>query len=197
VADVISAVDDRKEFERVGDQDRDPVECPGSPGAEERLEFGKRLFDRIEVGTIGREKPDVRADGFDRSTDLELFVDDEVIEDDDIAGAERRHEDLFDVGKKAHIIDRAIEDRRGADPIGGQGGDHGRRLPMTAARVLVQPGATRTATVAAQEIGGDAALVEKYVLAGVVHRQRVTPRAALRRDISPSLFVGVYGFFLP
>ena len=66
---------------------------------------------------------------------------------------------------------------------------------MTAGRVVVQPGATRTATVAAQEISGDAALVEKDILAGVVHRQRVTPRAALRRDISPSLFVGVYGFF--
>jgi hypothetical protein len=28
-----------------------------------------------------------------------------------------------------------------------------------------------------------------------VQRQRVTPRAAPRGDVSPSLFVGVYGFF--
>jgi hypothetical protein len=36
--------------------------------------------------------------------------------------------------------------------------------------VVVQPGAPRAATVAAQEIGGDAALVHKHVLASVVQR---------------------------
>ena len=102
---------------------------------------------------------------------------------------------MFDVGEKADIVDRAIEDRRGADPFDRQRGDHRRRLPMTTRGVVVKPGAPRTATVAAQEIGGDAALVQKDVLAAVVQRQRVTPRAALRGDVSPSLFVGVYGFF--
>ena len=101
---------------------------------------------------------------------VRLFVHRQVIEDDDIAGAERRHQDLVDVGEKAHIVDRAIEHRRGANPLDRQRGDHGRRLPMTTGRMVVQPGAPQTATVAAQEIGGDAALVQKHVLAGVVQR---------------------------
>jgi hypothetical protein len=195
VPDVVSALSNREEFERVANEGCHTIECSGSRRSEERLELGKRLFDRIEVGTVGRQKPDLRADRFNRGADLRLFVHHEVIEDDDIAGPERRREDLFYVGEKADIVDRAIEDRRGADSSDRQRGDHRRRLPMTTRGVVVQPGAPRTATVAAQEIGSDAALVQKDVLAGVVQRQRVTPRAALRRDVSPSLFVGVYRFF--
>jgi hypothetical protein len=33
----------------------------------------------------------MRADGFNRGADLRLFVHHEVVEDDDIAGPERRH----------------------------------------------------------------------------------------------------------
>jgi hypothetical protein len=195
VPNIVSALSHGEELERVANERDDTIECSGSRRSEERLELGERLFDRIEVRTVGRQKPDLRADGFNRGADLRLFVHHEVIEDDDIAGSERRRQDLFDVGEKADIVDRAIEDRRGADPVDRQRGDHRRRLPMTTRRVVVQPGAPRTATVAAQEVGGDAALVQKDVLAGVVQRQRVTPRAALRGDVRPSLFVGVYGFF--
>ena len=168
--DVVSALGNREEFERVTNERCDTIECSGSRRSEERLELGERLFDRIEVGTVGRQKPDLRADGFNRGADLRLFVDHEVIEDDDIAGSERRRQDLVDVGEKADIVDRAIEDRRGADPVDRQRGDHRRRLPMTTRGVIVQPDAPRTAPVAAQEIGGDAALVQKDVLAGVVQR---------------------------
>jgi hypothetical protein len=195
VADVISALSNGEELERIGHERDDVIEGPGARGAEERLQFGERLFNRIEVGTVGRQKPDMRADGFNRGADLGLFVHHEVIEHDDIAASQGRHQDLFDVGEKAHIVDRTVEDRRGADPVDRQRGDHRRGLPMATGRVVVQPGAPRTATVAAQEIGGDAALVQKHVLAGVVERQRVMPRAALRGDVRPLLFVGVYGFF--
>src|SRR6185295_15038670 len=40
-------------------------------------------------------------------------------------------------------------------------GDRRRRLPMTTRDVIAQTGGTRTATVAAQEISGDATLVQK------------------------------------
>ena len=137
MADVICALTGREELERIGNERCDAIECSGSGRPEKRLEFGERLFDRIEVGTVGRQKPDVRADGFNRGADLQLFVHREVIEDDDIAGAERRHQDLFDVGEKAHIVDGAIEYRRGAEPLDRQRGDHRRRFPMTTGGVVV------------------------------------------------------------
>ena len=75
-----------EEAERGSDQRTDVVKRPGARGPEERFQFGKRQFDRIEIGTVGREKPELRADGFDRGADRGLFVDRQVVEDDHIAG---------------------------------------------------------------------------------------------------------------
>jgi hypothetical protein len=52
-----------------------------------------------------------------------------------------------------------------------------------------------TPPVPAEEIGRDAALIEKHVLGCIVHRQVVAPPAALRGDVSAALLVGVNGFF--
>jgi hypothetical protein len=195
VADVISALTGREQRERVGHERGDSIEGPRSVRAEERLQFGERLFDRVEVGTVGRQEPDRRADGFNRRADRWLFMYHQVIEDDDVAGAECRRQDLFDVREEADIVDRAIKDGRGTESLDRQRGDHRRRLPMTTGGVVVQPRAARTAPVAPQQIRGDAALVQKDVLGGVVQRERGLPLPALRGDVRPSLFVGVNGFF--
>lgn len=170
MADVISALSGREERERFSHERGDAIEGPGSRRSQERFQFGERLFDRIEVGTVGGQKSDVCPDRFDRRADLRLFVHREVVEDDNIAWPERPDEDLFDIGKKARIVDRPIEDRGRADPLDRQRGDHCRRFPMTTGRVVVQPRAPRTATVAAQQISGDAALIQEDVLPGIVER---------------------------
>jgi hypothetical protein len=61
--------------------------------------------------------------------------------------------------------------------------------------VVVQAGAAGTPAVAAQQVGGDAAFVEKHILTRVVKREPVTPVAPLGRHVRAPLFVGVYGFF--
>ncbi len=66
---------------------------------------------------------------------------------------------------------------------------------MAARGVVMQARASRTATVATQEIGRHAALIKKHVLRSLVQGQPVAPVAALRRDVSAALFVGVNGFF--
>jgi hypothetical protein len=43
--------------------------------AEERFEFREGLFDRIEVGAVGREKSNMRAGAFNGGADLRLLVD--------------------------------------------------------------------------------------------------------------------------
>jgi hypothetical protein len=66
---------------------------------------------------------------------------------------------------------------------------------MTARRVVVKAGAARAPAVAAQQVSRHAALVEKYILTGIVQRQPVAPVPPLHRDVSAPLFVGVNGFF--
>jgi len=66
---------------------------------------------------------------------------------------------------------------------------------MAARRVIVPEYAAETASVAAHQIGRHAAFIEKDVLPDVAQRQPVAPATAFSRDVGPSLFVGVYGFF--
>jgi len=54
----------------------------------------------------------------------------------------------------------------------------------------------RIAAIPAQQIRGDAALIQKDVLPDVAERLPVPPLAPRRRDIRPALLVGVYRFFL-
>jgi hypothetical protein len=69
------------------------------------------------------------------------------------------------------------------------------RLPMTAGGVIAQAHAAGTAAVAAQQIGRDAAFIDKDVLPGVTQRQPVAPAPPLSSDVGAPLFVGVYRFF--
>jgi hypothetical protein len=66
---------------------------------------------------------------------------------------------------------------------------------MAARRVIAQAYASRTPTVAAQEIRGDARFVDEDVRARIVQGLGVLPPAAIGGDVRPSLLVGVYRFF--
>jgi hypothetical protein len=195
VSDVIAAFRECKETERGRDQVAHVIETAWPRRSEERLQFGEREFNRVEVRTVGRKKPDLRADGFNRRADRRLFVHDEVVEPDDVTGAQRRGEDLFDVGEETRIVDGSIEHGGRAQALEPQRGDDGGGLPVAAGRVVVEPFATRTASVAAQQISGHPTFVEEYVLARVTERQPLAPVAPRGDDIRASLFVGVYRFF--
>ena len=53
----------------------------------------------------------------------------EVVHDDDVAGPQRRRQDLLDVEAEALAIDRAIDEPWRLDAIVAQGGDEGHGLP--------------------------------------------------------------------
>lgn len=84
----------------------------------------------------------------DRGPHLRLLVDREVVEDDDIARAQRRDQDLFDVGEERRIVNGPIEHRRRAHPVQTEYGDHRVRLPVPARGVIVESGAARAPAVA-------------------------------------------------
>ena len=86
MADVIPAFVRREELERRGDKRQDLIKRAWSRGAEERFQFGECLFDRIEIGTVRRQKAEVRADRFDGGANLRLFMHSEIVEHHHIAG---------------------------------------------------------------------------------------------------------------
>jgi hypothetical protein len=139
----------REELKRDGDEAADLVEAPWTGGAQEGFQFRERELDRIEVRTIGREESYERRRLLDRGPHLRLLVDREVVEDDDIARAQRRHQDLFDVGEERRTINGPIKHRGGAQPLKTKRGNHRVGLPVTARGVIAESGPSRAAAVAA------------------------------------------------
>ena len=62
------------------------------------LSLAKSLLDRVEVGAVGRQVEDAGAGRRDRLADARDLVRGEVVHDHDVAGGERRREELLDVG---------------------------------------------------------------------------------------------------
>jgi hypothetical protein len=195
VSDEIQTFVWRKQLKRDRDELDDLVEAPRSRRPQECLQLRERHFDRIEVGTVGREKSESRADPLNRGLHFRLFVRCQIVEDDDIAHPQRRDEDLLNVCEECRVIDRAVEDRGRQQPVDAQSGHDRVRLPMAARRVIAETHAARTAAIAAQQIGRYPRFIDEDERASVVQRLRGVPPATGGRDVRSALFVGVYGFF--
>lgn len=195
MADEVEALWRCKQPQRDRDELNDLVEAARARGAQEGFQLRKRQFDRIEVRTIRRQKAEPGPRALDRRLDLDLLMHCEVVEDDHIAGTERGHEHLLDVGEKRGIVDRPVKYCRRREPVTAQRGDDRMRLPMAVRRVIAEADPARAAAVAAQEIRGDARFVDKDVAARIVQGQGILPAAARGGDISAPLFVRVYRFF--
>src|SRR5664279_1832002 len=76
--------------------------CHGASGtlAQRRLQLRECHFDRIEVRRVGRQIAHFGADRFDRLAYAVDLVGAQVIHEDDIAFAQRRHEHLLNIAKK-------------------------------------------------------------------------------------------------
>lgn len=163
--------------------------------AEERLQFGEREFDRIEVWTVGRQKAEVRAGVLNRRPHLGLFVGGEIVEDDDIPRSERRHQDLLDIGAEREGIDGAVKHGRRRQLRRAERRDHRVGLPVAAGCVIRDARASRTAGIAAKQVRGDTRFIDEDILAGIVKWEPIPPTTTSGGDIRTPLFVGVYGFF--
>ena len=123
MSDVVPTFGRREEGQRDRDKIGDLVKVARPDGAQKRFEFREDLFDRIEIRTVRRQKAELRAGPFDGGADFRLFVHGEVVQDDDIPGAQRRCQHLLHVRAKTLAVDRPIEHGGRREFIGSQGGD--------------------------------------------------------------------------
>jgi len=89
--DVISAFRRSEKVERRRHEGDDVIEGPGTNGTQERFELRERQFNRIEIGTLGRQKAEVRPGAFNGGANLRLSVHREVVEDHHVAALQRWH----------------------------------------------------------------------------------------------------------
>ena len=98
--------------------------------SEERFELREDLFDRVQIGAIGRQKHEPCSGGADGGTDCPVLVGAKIVHDDDVAGLERGDQDLLDIGKEGLAVDGAVQHEGRGDRVLAQRGEKRLRLPV-------------------------------------------------------------------
>ena len=81
------------------------------------FELGEDLLDRVEIGAVGRQEEQPRADSADHETDGGPLVRAEIVEHDDVAFLQGWDENLLDIGGEAFAIDGTVDHERRVEPI--------------------------------------------------------------------------------
>jgi len=193
--EVVAAFGRVKERQTVADGGPEFEDRAAASGPEQPFQFRKPEFDRIEVGTIGRQIPELRAGGFDPLPHPFDVMGRQVIHDDDVARAQRGREDLVQIGEKGVAIHRSIQESRCGQPIEAEGADKRAGLPVLMGRVIVVAAPSRTPPVATDQVRRRATFIKKHEAFGVNRGGGRLPRAARGGDVGTVLFGRAYRFF--
>ena len=87
-------------LQRIGGGSFECIEGSRSGLAHMRLKLCEGVFDRIEVGTVGRQLAEFGTAGFNSLPDTCDFVGGQIVHDDDVVGAQRWRKHLLDPGRK-------------------------------------------------------------------------------------------------
>src|ERR1700723_299917 len=135
------------------------------------------------------------AGGTDGTSNRPALMAAEIVHDDEIAWAQRRHKELLDIGGEEPAIDRTIEDAGRLDPIAPQGGEEGERAPVAMRRRCAQSLSSRPPAVAAHHVGLGPGLVDEDEAAGVNSALVALPTRSPARDVAPGLLGWQQRFF--
>jgi hypothetical protein len=80
--------------------------------AQQGFQLGEDPLDWVEIGRIARQKEQLGAGRSDRMANGPAFVAPQIVDDDDIAGAERCQE-LFNISAEADPVNRLVEEVSG------------------------------------------------------------------------------------
>ena len=78
--------------------------------AQDRLELGGSVLDRVEVGRVGRQVTQDRSCGFDDTTHFAILVSRQVVYDNRVVGAHGGRQNLLDIGLERCAVHRPIKD---------------------------------------------------------------------------------------
>jgi len=162
---------------------------------EEGLQLGEGHLDRVEVGAVGRQEAQFGAGPLDGVAHGGGLVGGQVVHDDDVAGPERRHQDLLDVSQEGAAMHGTIEHHGCRHAAGSQGADEGGGLPVAVRHrrpaTLATPGASATAS----HLGRRPRLIDEHQAIGIQFRLEFEPSLPPPQDVRTLLLAGVRGFF--
>lgn len=192
---VVAALGGFKAWQRGADCLPQRFERAAARGPQNRFQFRKTQFDRIEVGAVLRQEPELGTGHLNRLPHGGTLVATEVVHHDDVADAQRGHEHLLDVRQEARAVDRPVEDGRRRQAGDAQRRNERRGVPASIRRVIGDAHAALAAAVPPDQVGADTAFIEKQEAARVQARRRVLPGDSRQRHVGAGVLGRVYRFF--
>ena len=107
----------------------------------------------------------------------------QIVHDDDVAGFERRHQDLLDIGEEGDLVHRAVECHRGGDAAEAQGADEGGGLPVAVRDRSTAAFASLCPAVHPRHLGRRSRLIDEDQPLGIEIGLGLEPGFALRSYI--------------
>jgi len=149
----------------------------------------------VEVGRVGRQGREPGAGCEDCTACRPSPMAAEVVENDDVSRAEHRQQELLDVGAEDHPVDGAVDDARGGERIGSEGGKKGERAPAAVGREALQPLSLDAPAAHRGHVGLDPGLIDEDEALRVEMADRASPARAPPGDVGAMLLTGECGFF--
>lgn len=159
------------------------------------FEFGKGLFNGVEIGAVGRQVPHAGASGGDELLDLLDFMGGEVVENDDVALPEFGTENLLEVGREDVGVDGPFDQEWCLDTLRAQGGDEGGGLPVAVGNGPDTALACRTSAIESRHAGVEPGFVDEDQPRTVPVGLAGAPARAGDFHIRPILLGGARRFF--
>jgi len=173
----------------------DGVEASRCSFAQEVLQLGEELFDRIEVGRVFRQEEQLGAGGTNGTSDRVPLVAAEIVHHDDVARSQGWDEDLLDIEAERLAVDRTGEQPWRLDAIVPERGEEGHGFPAPLRYFRAEPLSARSPSPQRCHIGLGPGLVDEDEagrLNPILIGQPLRPPA---RDVGAILLAGVHGFF--
>ena len=182
-------------FEEAGDGGLDLLEAAGVGLSQQRLELGERLFDRVQVRTVGRQIEQLGAHRADRSADRWVLMAGQIVHDHDVAWSEGWDQELLQPGEETLGVDRAIQDAGRDDAVPSQSGHEGECLTRAVRHFADQTLTSGAATMQAGHVGLHPGLIDEDQTGRSNLALPLMPLAPSAGDVSAILLAGAQAFF--
>jgi hypothetical protein len=159
------------------------------------LDFGEGLFDRIEIGRVGRQEPEPCTGRLDSLSNGRGFVAAKIVHDDDVARPQHRNKLLIDIGAEAFAIDRTVEDTRRDELIATQRPEESHGAPMAMRGKAAQPLPFRAPAAQRGHVGLYPGLVDEDQTRRIEPTLPGFPALAAPGNVGAALLKGEQRFF--
>lgn len=162
---------------------------------EQGFELCEDLFDRVQVGAVGRQEDEPGTSPADGLTNGQVLVGAKIVHHDDIAGLEGRYEHLLDVGKEGLAVDGPVEHEGRRDLVVPQSREKRHCLPVAVRDLGDERPATAVPAPRARHVRFGPGLIDEDEAGGINLCLVFFPAEAAASDVGAVLLGCEQGFF--